>query len=170
MPRELNTQITRPSGVGRLLEPHSFGVDRPPIPAITHYTPAHIHQVGTGSSLTERQHWFLSYTFPSRLPDPHPLAVPARPVVVRATSRPPQRLPGQTALSFNPAATTTRRRSPLTPAQTHRASRRTVSSTNHLAPGQCRQGRAASNQQRGEPLHPPLDGDVGVKSRSYTMR
>ena len=30
-------------------------------------------------------HWFLhSYTFPSRLPDPSRLAVPARPVVVRA--------------------------------------------------------------------------------------
>ena len=77
-----------------------FGVDRPPIPAITHCTPAHIHQVGAGSSLTERRHWFLSYTFPSRLPDPHRLAVPARPVVVRAASRPPRRLPDQTALSF----------------------------------------------------------------------
>src|SRR5205823_791296 len=108
-----------------------FGVDRPPIPAITHCTPAHIHQVGAGSSLTERRHWFLSYTFPSRLPDPHRLAVPARPVVVRAASRPPRRLPGQTALSFNPAAATARRRSPLTPARSHRASRRTVSSTNH---------------------------------------
>jgi hypothetical protein len=31
-----------------------FGVDRPPIPAVTHCTPAHIHQVGAGSSLTER--------------------------------------------------------------------------------------------------------------------
>src|ERR1700726_1509566 len=30
-------------------------------------------------------HWFLhSYTFPSRLPDPDRLAVPTRPVVVRA--------------------------------------------------------------------------------------
>jgi hypothetical protein len=59
-------------------------------------------------------------------------------------SHPPRRLPGQTALSFNPAAATARRRSPLTPARSHRASRRTVSSTNHRSPGKCRHGRAAS--------------------------
>ena len=59
-------------------------------------------------------------------------------------SRPPRRLPDQTALSFNPAAATARRRSPLTPARSHRASRRTVSSTNQRSPGACRRGRAAS--------------------------
>src|SRR5436305_594078 len=78
-----------------------FGVDRPPIPAITHCTPAHIHQVGAGSSLTERRHWFLSYTFPSRLPDPHRLAVPARPVVVRAAPA----LPGASRIRLPSAST-----------------------------------------------------------------
>src|SRR6266511_2094388 len=49
-----------------------------------HCTPAHIRQVGAGTSLTERQRWFLAYTFSSCLPDPARLAVPARPGVVRA--------------------------------------------------------------------------------------
>src|SRR6266545_3302800 len=32
-----------------------------------HCTPAHIRQVGAGTSLTERQRWFLAYTFSSCL-------------------------------------------------------------------------------------------------------
>ena len=39
---------------------------------------------GAGTSLTERQRWFLAYTFSSCLPDPARLAVPTRPGVVRA--------------------------------------------------------------------------------------
>jgi hypothetical protein len=39
---------------------------------------------GAGTSLTERQRWFLAYTFSSCLPDPDRLAVPTRPGVVRA--------------------------------------------------------------------------------------
>ena len=46
--------------------------------------PAHIHQIGAGSPLEGVHHWFLSYTFPSCLPDPGRLAVPTRPVVVGA--------------------------------------------------------------------------------------
>ena len=46
------------------------------------------------------QRWFLSYTFPSCLPDPRHLAVPARPVVVGAACHPPRRLPDQAAPSF----------------------------------------------------------------------
>ena len=42
----------------------------------------------------------LAYSSSPRLPNPHRLAVPARPGVVRAASRPPRHLPGQTALSF----------------------------------------------------------------------
>ena len=42
----------------------------------------------------------LSYTFPPRLPDPGRLAVPARPVVVRAASHPLLHLQDQAALSF----------------------------------------------------------------------
>ena len=39
---------------------------------------------GAGGSLVRLWHWFLSYTFPSCLPDPGRLAVLARPGVVRA--------------------------------------------------------------------------------------
>src|SRR6266508_3645551 len=42
----------------------------------------------------------LSYTFPPCLPDPDRLAVPIRPVVVRAACHPPPHLRGQAALSF----------------------------------------------------------------------
>ena len=56
--------------------------------------------------------WFLTYTFPSRLPDPDHLAVPARPGVVRAAPT----LPGVSRLRLpqlhRPAATGRRRRSP----------------------------------------------------------
>ena len=66
-----------------------------------HCFPAHIHQVGAGSTLKRVQPLVHSrYASPSRLPDPGRLAVPARPVVVRAASHPPQRLQGQAALSF----------------------------------------------------------------------
>ena len=36
---------------------------------------------------------FLAYAFPTRLPDPHHLAVLARPGVVRADCHPPRHLP-----------------------------------------------------------------------------
>jgi hypothetical protein len=89
--------------------------------------PALIHQVGAGSTITEVQPLVHSrYTFPSCLPDPGRLAVPTDPGVVRAASHPPRRLPDQAALSFNPAAATTRRWSPLTPTRRHGASWRTV--------------------------------------------
>src|SRR5438128_5279654 len=39
---------------------------------------------GAGGSLVGLWRWFLSYTFPSCLPDPDHLAVLVRPVVVRA--------------------------------------------------------------------------------------
>lgn len=44
--------------------------------------------------------WFLSYGFSSRLPGPYRLAVPVRPVVVRAAYHPPARLRDQAALGF----------------------------------------------------------------------
>lgn len=63
--------------------------------------PAHIHQVGAGSTLEGDQMLVHSrYACLSRLPDPHHLAVLARPVVVRAASHPPVHLHGQAALSF----------------------------------------------------------------------
>ena len=46
--------------------------------------PAHIHQIPGRSKLKGRNHRFLSYSFPSRSPDPHHLAVLARPGFVRA--------------------------------------------------------------------------------------
>lgn len=45
-------------------------------------------------------HWFLSYTFSSRLPDPPCLAVPERPGVVRTAFHRSRHLPGPAVLSF----------------------------------------------------------------------
>ena len=68
----------------------------------THRCPAHIHQVGAGFSLEGVQPLVhFRYASRSRLTDLGRLAVPTRPAVVRAASRPPQHLLGQTALSFN---------------------------------------------------------------------
>src|SRR5690606_35168119 len=71
---------------------------------------------------------FLTYTFWPRLPDPHRLAVPARPVVVGAASRPPRRPPGRTALSFYRTAATARRWRSCTTTRSHRTSWRTHAS------------------------------------------
>ena len=46
--------------------------------------PAHIHQIGAGEPLRDVQRWFLAYSSPSRSPNPHHLAVLARPGFVRA--------------------------------------------------------------------------------------
>ena len=55
-------------------------------------------------------HWFLTYTFPSRLPDPGRLAVPTRPVVVGAAPALPGVSRDQAALSFTGPLRQTRRR------------------------------------------------------------
>jgi len=68
-----------------------------------------------------------SYTVRSRSPDPARLAVPDRPGFVSAASRPPRRLPEQTALSSHPAAATARRGG-LAPPSIPSASRRTGAS------------------------------------------
>jgi hypothetical protein len=71
--------------------------------AIARCCPAHIHQVGAGvSRLRGFHHWFTARcTFSSRLPDPGRLAVPTRPVVVRAAPTLPRasgvRLPSASA-------------------------------------------------------------------------
>ena len=66
-----------------------------------HHCPARIHQVGAGSTLERVQPLVHSRcAFLPCLTDPDRLAVPARPVVVRAASRPPLHLQGQAALSF----------------------------------------------------------------------
>ena len=46
--------------------------------------PAHIRQIGAGEPLRDVQRWFLAYSSPSRSPNPHHLAVLARPGFVRA--------------------------------------------------------------------------------------
>lgn len=56
---------------------------------ITHCIPAHIRQVGAGSTLTGRHPLVHSRcTFQLRLPDPDRLAVPTRPGVVGAAFHP----------------------------------------------------------------------------------
>jgi hypothetical protein len=74
--------------------------------------------------------WFLAYAFWPCLPDPRRLAVPARPVVVGAASRPHRRPPDQAAPSFYRAAATTRRRWSFTSVRSRRASWRTSASLN----------------------------------------
>ncbi len=60
-----------------------------------HCSPARIHQVGAGSTLEGVQPLVHSRcTSLPRLPDPSRLAVPARPVVVRAACRPPPHAQG----------------------------------------------------------------------------
>jgi hypothetical protein len=71
-------------------------------------------------------HWFLhSYASPSCLPSPSRLAVPTRPVVVGAASRPSRRPPGRTAPSFYRTAATARRWRSCTTTRSHRTSWRT---------------------------------------------
>jgi hypothetical protein len=63
--------------------------------------PTHIHQIRVGLKLEGVQPLIhLRYAFPSCLPGPSRLAVPTRPVVVRAAFRPSLRFQGQAALSF----------------------------------------------------------------------
>src|SRR4029077_5753775 len=88
----------------------SFGVDRPgferprtaPRPISARLEPV--------QRLRGFARWFLAYTFWPCLPDPHRLAVPARPVVVGAPSRPPRRPPDQAAPSFYRTTAMARRR------------------------------------------------------------
>ena len=118
---------------GSRLPVHPFGA---------HCSPAHIHQVRAGSTITEVQPLVHSrYTFLPCSPDPYHLAVLARPGFVRAAFHPPQRLLDQAALNFNPAAATAERQGSLTPIRTHSTSWRTRTrwngSTLILAFGSC---------------------------------
>ena len=94
-------------------------------------------------SLTEHHHWFLAYTFSSCLPDPGRLAVPTRPVVVRAAPT----LPGASQAGL-PSASAGLLRQPsggsFHPTRSHSASWRTPLSQCSLA------GRL-----RGRPGRPP---------------
>jgi hypothetical protein len=73
-----------------------------PIKAGAHCCSAHIHQVGADAALEGVQPLVRSrYAFPSRLPGPSRLAVPARPVVVGAAPIRALRFQGRTAPSFS---------------------------------------------------------------------
>jgi hypothetical protein len=96
-----------------------------------HCSPAQICQIRAGSTITEVPPLVHSrYTFPPCSPDPDHLAVLARPGFVRAASHPSQRLLGQAALNFDPAAATAERQGSLTPIRTHSASWRTLTTWN----------------------------------------
>ena len=71
--------------------------------------------------------WFLTYTFPTRLPDPSRLAVPARPGVVRPLPTHTRHLPEQAALSHTALLRQERRWWSFTPTRSCSASWRTVS-------------------------------------------
>ena len=111
---------------------NSRPASRLPVRAVgVHCRPAQIRQVGAGSTITEVQPLVHSrYTFLPYSPDPDHLAVLARPGFVRAASHPPQRLLGQAALNFDPAAATAGRQGSLTSIRNHRTSWRTFTTWN----------------------------------------
>src|SRR6202171_2001993 len=66
-----------------------------------------------------------AYSFPSRSPDPHHLAVLTRSDFVGAACRPHRHHPGRTAPSFTALLRQDRQRRSHTPSRIHSASRRT---------------------------------------------
>ena len=76
------------------------------------------------SSLERRKRRFLAYSFPSRSPDPHHLAVLARSDFVGAACRPHRHHPDRTAPSFTALLRQDRQRRSHTPSRIHSASRR----------------------------------------------
>lgn len=120
---------------------------------------------------------FLTYTFWPRLPDPHRLAVPARPVVVGAASRPPRRPPGRTAPSFYRTAATARRQWPCTTTRSHRTSWRTHASlediTLHLQladPLVLLRRSRSSSARSGSRSRPPGAGSAGWSDDADPLR
>ena len=88
--------------------------------------PAQIHQVRAGVSVERRKRRFLAYSSPSRSPDPHHLAVLARPGFVRAAPA----LPGITRIRLPSASTSLLRQGsgeglspPLEPTAPHGANK-----------------------------------------------
>jgi hypothetical protein len=91
---------------------------------------AQIRQVRAGgSSLGAFSRWFLTYTFPSRLPGPPCLAVPRRPVVVEAASTPVAHPCHRSCLQLHQPAATGWRRCPFITARSCSASWRSRSET-----------------------------------------
>ena len=86
-----------------------------------------------------RKRRFLAYSFPPRSPDPHHLAVLARPGFVRAASLPPGTTRVRAALSFTVLLRRDQRRRSFTSVQINSASRRTgrsLRSTSRVPAGQ----------------------------------
>jgi len=81
-----------PTGVFKPLRSHPVRVCTAVRPVSARFEPVDL--------LRDVTRWFLAYTFPTRLPDPDRLAVPIRPGVVGAASRPHPRSQDQAAPSF----------------------------------------------------------------------
>jgi hypothetical protein len=77
------------------------------------------------SSLERRKRRFLAYSFPSRSPDPHHLAVLTRSDFVGAACHPHRHHPDRAAPSFTALLRQDRQRRSPTPSRIHSASRRT---------------------------------------------
>ena len=77
------------------------------------------------SSLERRKRRFLAYSFPSRSPDPHHLAVLTRSDFVGAACHPHRHHPARAAPSFTVLLRQDRRRRSHTSSRIHSASRRT---------------------------------------------
>jgi hypothetical protein len=80
---------------------------------------------------------FLAYAFPPRSPDPHHLAVLARPGFVRAASHPTRHHPGQAALSFVVLLRPEPRSRSFTATQSTSASRRAPHIKHERTPSFC---------------------------------
>src|SRR5215472_11144833 len=114
--------------------------------------------------------WFLTYGFSSRLPGPHRLAVPVRPVVVGAAYHPPVRLHGQAAPSFTSLLRQTSGKglSPLPGTAAPRGARAHTSTTSPGRPPPPPAGRSASQPSATRSPAPdaPASTPVGPATRT----
>lgn len=123
-----------PCGITTTTPQHFAVVSRPTVlsgPGVTRRYPVGAHRPGpyppdlSRCKMKGRKRRFLSYSFPSRSPDPHHLAVLTRPGFVRAASRPHRHHPDQTALSSTVLLRQDQRRRSPTSVRINSASRRT---------------------------------------------
>lgn len=94
LPRSTSPSLPRPAAISRPRIPHRQSQQR------GRTAPSPDPPDSSWCALRRRQRRFLSYSSPSRSPDPPHLAVLERPGFVRGCSHPPRHLPDQAAPSF----------------------------------------------------------------------
>ena len=105
--------------------PRSYPTSQNAADRIAHRNRPISARFGAGKPLRDVEAGSCPYSFPSRSPDPHHLAVLTRPGFVRAAPTHTRHLPGQAALSFTALLRQGQRWWSLTSTQTSSASRRT---------------------------------------------